>query len=271
MATRGYQLQAAICERSSLVGSRGQSDDRTLEFFGDVNDDGVLSYVVYSLSAPAGATTVTINGTTYTLYTLYRSITPVTFASGATNNAALPMVQNILCNTYQQARTDGAADLRLSQHHYGWCYSKRLDRGGNGGHQPPRGREPADQGDWQQAGLLHHGHTDLPSRLGRCNRCEPSRREESTYPWCRRACPWLTLPTTTHEASRMSTRVTRRALGPISGFGLSGEREDSIELRPGVWAAALTDVAVVSAGAGGEEGRNALSSGSTPGSGTPRS
>src|SRR6516225_10256577 len=62
-----------------------------------------------------------------------------------------------------------------------------------------------------------------------------------------------------------------RGGGSISGFGLSGEREVSIELRPGVWAAALTDVAVVSAGAGGEEGRDELSSGWTPGSGTPRS
>ena len=79
--------------------SGGQSDDKTLEFFGDINGDGVLNYVVYSLYAPSGAPTVTINGMTYTLYTLYRSITPVTFASGATNNAASPMVQNILYNT----------------------------------------------------------------------------------------------------------------------------------------------------------------------------
>jgi hypothetical protein len=78
--------------------SGGQSDDKTLEFFGDVNGDGILNYVVYSLYAPSGAPTVTINGTTYTLYTLYRSITPVTFASGATNNSASPMVQNILYN-----------------------------------------------------------------------------------------------------------------------------------------------------------------------------
>jgi type II secretory pathway pseudopilin PulG len=79
--------------------SGGQSDDKTLEFFGDINGDGVLNYAVYSLYAPSGAPTVTINGTTYTLYTLYRSITPVTFASAITNNPASPMVQNVLYNT----------------------------------------------------------------------------------------------------------------------------------------------------------------------------
>ena len=79
--------------------SGGQSDDKTLEFFGDINDDGLLNYVVYSLHAPAGAPTMTLGGTTYTLYTLYRSITPVTFAAGATNNAASPLAQNVLYNT----------------------------------------------------------------------------------------------------------------------------------------------------------------------------
>jgi prepilin-type N-terminal cleavage/methylation domain-containing protein len=77
----------------------GQSDDKTLEFFGNVNADGVLNYVVYSLYAPPGAATLSINGTTYTLYTLYRSVTPVTFASGAANNPASPLLQNVLYNT----------------------------------------------------------------------------------------------------------------------------------------------------------------------------
>jgi len=89
------------------LASGGQSDDKTLEFFGNINDDGVLNYVVYSLHAPSGAPTMTINGTTYTLYTLYRSITPVTFASGATNNAASPMVQNILYNIANQQGPTG--------------------------------------------------------------------------------------------------------------------------------------------------------------------
>jgi len=89
------------------LASGGQSDDKTLEFFGNINGDGVLSYVVYSLHAPSGAPTMTINETTYTLYTLYRSITPVTFASGATNNAASPMVQNILYNIANQQGPTG--------------------------------------------------------------------------------------------------------------------------------------------------------------------
>jgi type II secretory pathway pseudopilin PulG len=78
--------------------SGGQSDDKTLEFFGDINGDGILNYVVYSLHAPSGAQTMTLGGTTYTLYTLYRSITPVTFAAGAINNAASPLARNVLYN-----------------------------------------------------------------------------------------------------------------------------------------------------------------------------
>jgi hypothetical protein len=87
--------------------SGGQSDHKTLEFFGDINGDGVLNYVVYSLHAPSGAPTVTLGGTTYTLYTLYRSITPVTFASGATNNPASPLTQNVLYNTANQQGPTG--------------------------------------------------------------------------------------------------------------------------------------------------------------------
>jgi len=83
---------------SGILQGTGTSDDKTLEFFGDINADGVLNYVVYSLYAPADAPTLAVNGTTYTLYTLYRSITPVTFASGATNNPASPLVENVLYN-----------------------------------------------------------------------------------------------------------------------------------------------------------------------------
>lgn len=81
---------------SGILQGTGTSDDRTLMFFGDLNATGGLDYVVYSLEAPAGAQTVTINGNAFTLYTLYRSSTPVTFAAGATNNPASPMVQNVL-------------------------------------------------------------------------------------------------------------------------------------------------------------------------------
>lgn len=84
---------------SGILQGAGTSDDHTLEFFGDLNDNGVIDYVVYSLYAPAGAPVLTINSVPYTLYTLYRSITPVTFAVGATNNAAYPVAQNVLYNT----------------------------------------------------------------------------------------------------------------------------------------------------------------------------
>jgi len=83
---------------SGILQGAGTSADSTLEFFGEVNSDGVLNYVVYSLYPPAGAPTMILNGTTYTLYTLYRSITPVTFAAGAQNNPASPLVQNVLYN-----------------------------------------------------------------------------------------------------------------------------------------------------------------------------
>lgn len=83
---------------SGILQGTGTSDDKTLMFFGDLNGTGSIDYVVYSLYAPAGAQTVSISGTTYTLYTLYRSSTPVTFAAGATNNAASPMVQNVMYN-----------------------------------------------------------------------------------------------------------------------------------------------------------------------------
>ncbi|MDE3178933.1 MAG: prepilin-type N-terminal cleavage/methylation domain-containing protein [Acidobacteriota bacterium] len=84
---------------SGILQGAGTSDDHTLEFFGDLGDNGVIEYVVYSLYAAPGATVVTINNVPYTLYTLYRSITPVTFAAGATNNAAYPLAQNVLYNT----------------------------------------------------------------------------------------------------------------------------------------------------------------------------
>ena len=84
---------------NGILQGTGTSDDKTLEFFGDINADGNFEYVVYSLNAPAGAPTVSINGTTYTLYTLYRSITPVSFVAGAKNNRASPLVQNVLYNT----------------------------------------------------------------------------------------------------------------------------------------------------------------------------
>lgn len=81
---------------SGILQGTGTSDDKTLMFFGDINASGSPNYVVYSLYAPAGAQTVSVNGNTYTLYTLYRSSTPVTFAAGAVNNPASSMVQNVM-------------------------------------------------------------------------------------------------------------------------------------------------------------------------------
>jgi prepilin-type N-terminal cleavage/methylation domain-containing protein len=72
--------------------------DHVLEFFGDINNDGTIRYVVYSLAPTTSpATTVSVNGNTYTLYNLRRSITPVTFAAGAANSLSSPLVQNVLC------------------------------------------------------------------------------------------------------------------------------------------------------------------------------
>jgi prepilin-type N-terminal cleavage/methylation domain-containing protein len=87
------------------------SNDRRLEFYGDINQDGTMQYVVYSISPMVPATTVTINGTAYTLYNLYRSITPVPFPSlptpttyvpacpgTACNNQASPMIEKVIYN-----------------------------------------------------------------------------------------------------------------------------------------------------------------------------
>lgn len=92
---------------SGILQTTGTSSDQTLEFFGDINQDGVIRYVVYSLSPENPATTVSINGTSYTLYNLYRSMTTVPFASLPTpttyappaNNPASPLVANVLYNT----------------------------------------------------------------------------------------------------------------------------------------------------------------------------
>jgi type II secretory pathway pseudopilin PulG len=82
------------------------SNDRILSFYGDINNDGNIYYVVYSLYNPTSGTpqTVTIPGSTqtYYLYTLYRSITPVTFSDGQTNQHASPLVHNVI---YQDITT----------------------------------------------------------------------------------------------------------------------------------------------------------------------
>jgi type II secretory pathway component PulJ len=75
------------------------SNDHVLAmFYGDTDNSGTVWYVVYSLYNPTTASpqSVTINSTTYYLYTLYRSITQVTFATGATATQAYPLVNNVL-------------------------------------------------------------------------------------------------------------------------------------------------------------------------------
>ena len=85
---------------AGILQGTGTSSDQTLEFFGDINNDGVIRYVVYSLTPTTSpATTVSIDGATYTLYTLRRSITPVTFIAGAVNSPSSPLVQNVLYDT----------------------------------------------------------------------------------------------------------------------------------------------------------------------------
>jgi len=87
----------------------GSSTDANLEIFGDINSDGTLNYVVYSLTPTIPATSVCIPAVApptacavpnnFTFYNLRRSITPVTFNTGASNNPSSPLVQNVLYNT----------------------------------------------------------------------------------------------------------------------------------------------------------------------------
>lgn len=84
---------------SGILQGPGTSDGQTLKFFGDINADGTIQYVVYNLSpTTTPATTLSVNGITYTLYNLNRSITPVTFVSGAMSSPASPLVQNVIYN-----------------------------------------------------------------------------------------------------------------------------------------------------------------------------
>ena len=102
---------------TGILRTTGTSTDQTLEFYGDINQDGVIRYVVYSLSPVSPAASVSINGTTYTLYNLYRSVTPVTFTNlpapstyaPPANSQASPLVTNVLFNATNQAGPTGQA------------------------------------------------------------------------------------------------------------------------------------------------------------------
>jgi len=75
------------------------SDHMLAMYYGDSNNSGNLYYVVYSLYNPTSAgnlTSVTINGNSYNLYTLYRSVTPVNYATGQTITHAYPLVNNVI-------------------------------------------------------------------------------------------------------------------------------------------------------------------------------
>ena len=75
------------------------SNDHMLAmFYGDSDNSGNVWYVIYSLYNPTSAApqSVSINSTTYYMYTLYRSVTQVTFATGATATQAYPLVSNVL-------------------------------------------------------------------------------------------------------------------------------------------------------------------------------
>jgi type II secretory pathway pseudopilin PulG len=97
------------------------SYDDSLLFYGDINQDGIINYVVYSISPMTPATTVTINGTVYTLYNLYRSITPVQFESLPTgppvvqnNQPASPMVEKVIYNTTTHSGPTGLPIFRFT-------------------------------------------------------------------------------------------------------------------------------------------------------------
>jgi len=74
------------------------SNDHVLAFFGDIENNQTPQYVVYSLYNPTSAApiSVTINGSTYYLYNLYRSATNLNFGAAINNNHASPLVENVL-------------------------------------------------------------------------------------------------------------------------------------------------------------------------------
>jgi prepilin-type N-terminal cleavage/methylation domain-containing protein len=116
----GNLITTPTCASSATAMPCSLSSDQRLEFYGDINQDSTINYVVYSISPMVPATSVTINGTVYTLYNLYRSITPVPFPSlpapatyvpacpaVACNNQASPMVEKVLYNATNKSGPTG--------------------------------------------------------------------------------------------------------------------------------------------------------------------
>jgi prepilin-type N-terminal cleavage/methylation domain-containing protein len=113
------------------------SNDQRLEFYGDINQDGTINYVVYSISPMVPTQTVCIpavaSGTpcpaanTYTLYNLYRSIQAVPFPTlpqpptptspvyvpacpgVSCNSQASPMVEKVLYHSSASVTAPGSA------------------------------------------------------------------------------------------------------------------------------------------------------------------
>lgn len=112
-----YQLPYA---NGILYDSSGnQSNDHTLYFYGDINGDGNQDYVTYSLYAAPGAASVTINGVSYTLCTLYRSFTTLPVSSPplpapTTSQPAYPLVQNVLYNVTNKQGPSGLPIFNFS-------------------------------------------------------------------------------------------------------------------------------------------------------------
>ena len=107
------------------VNDNTESTDTRLEMYGDINQTGTINYVVYSISPTVPNQTVCIPyvppgvacaaANTFTLYNLYRSITPVNFYALQTppltgaqvNNPASPMVEKVLYNAANAAGPTG--------------------------------------------------------------------------------------------------------------------------------------------------------------------
>lgn len=96
------------------------SNDHILAlFYGDTDNSGNVWYVVYSLYNPTSSApqsvSINYNGTptTFYVYTLYRSITAVAFATGATVTHAYPLVDNVLYQSITTSNPVGPTGLPI--------------------------------------------------------------------------------------------------------------------------------------------------------------
>jgi len=92
------------------------SDHIQAMYYGDTNNSGNLWYVVYSLYNPTSSgslASVTINGSSYNLYTLFRSSTQVNYATGQTVTHAYPLVDNVVYESLSNASPVGPTGMPL--------------------------------------------------------------------------------------------------------------------------------------------------------------